>query len=202
MYFSHIYSIFLSLTSSRSALIPPPTHRMSSFFLNSPLCPMYAASLWVWGYSLESTYQKTKSKKADSPAWHLLAKEKLVFFSGVSLEIYKPHWRASSVLSSRWPTQNELNGIFGSSLSHVYLGLKKKNLEVLCMYVMASSFFFYFYEIPVCLNMCVSTSVFVSCASSFDSYSCLFCPIPACLFFFYLTLFYNYYSLDLCLFSV
>ena len=106
MYFSHIYSIFLSLTSSRSALIPPPTHRMSSFFLNSPLCPMYAASLWVWGYSLESTYQKTKSKKADSPAWHLLAKEKLVFFSGVSLEIYKPHWRASSVLSSRWPTQN------------------------------------------------------------------------------------------------
>ena len=104
--------------------------------------------------------------------------------------------------SSRWPTQNELNGIFGSSLSHVYLGLKKKNLEVLCMYVMASSFFFYFYEIPVCLNMCVSTSVFVSCASSFDSYSCLFCPIPACLFFFYLTLFYNYYSLDLCLFSV
>lgn len=68
---------------------------------------------------------------------------------------YKPHLRAGPIFRSRWPTKNELSGIWGGSVSHNAL------LGLFFFQITYRSFvyklWFHVYEIPVHSNLCVSS---------------------------------------------
>lgn len=101
------------------------------------------------------------------------------------------------MLSSRWPTRNELNSIFEGSLSHdVVSGLfPLLNFTGPLHIIMAS------YGI-LCVNECVSASVFLIFfwGGGLFFFCLFFCPIYICLFLFYLILL-HFYSFDASLFS-
>lgn len=127
--------------------------------------------------------------------------EKTVFSS-------KFHWGyklllRASLSGSRWPTQKELDALFGDYLSHnVWSGhLFFSVLQVLCICIMASGLCPY--GILVSLSICVSAFTCVSCIFS-GSFLCLFIwsdssllvfvllyyyPLDACFLFFYYSMF-------------
>lgn len=76
--------------------------------------------------------------------------------------------------SSRWPTQNKLNGIFGGSLPHnAKLGhlifILKGPLYILLFLALC------FYGIPTGVNLCVSACLCISCAFSLTPFLISLC---------------------------
>lgn len=73
-----------------------------------------------------------------------------------------------------------------------------KSLQAFCVYLMVSGLVFQGF---LCVQMCVSASIFISCVFSLAlSLLLVFHPIPTCLLLFYLILLY-YYSFHVSLFS-
>lgn len=101
--------------------------------------------------------------------------------------------------SSRWPTQNELDNVFGGSLFHnVNLGsfFFLPTLHVLCVFIMVSSLGYH--GIPEYVNVCVFAPTYTSCGFPLALLLIwLFHCFLICLFIY---LFY-YHSLDACLFT-
>lgn len=96
-------------------------------------------------------------------SWQLLAKEKSVFSSGVSLGI-QTTLRVVPIYSRRWQTQNKLSGIFGDCLN-------------------TSGIFFFFayvlwFLILCFMCVCVCACVHVFSFPSFPSFHCFY--LPAC----------------------
>lgn len=83
---------------------------------------------------------------------------------------HKPHLRAGPMTRSRWPTQNELNGIFGGFLSHNALSGLFFSLQVFCLYIMVCDFVFLW---DLSVGVYVSASVCVSYALSLAPFFCL-----------------------------
>lgn len=88
------------------------------------------------------------------------------------------HWEKQPLLSigpmfsSRWPTQNKFNGIFGDSLSHNAVSGYPHPLKIPYMCIMASSFgFLWDFCVCKCVHVCVSAFICISHAFFLASFS-------------------------------
>lgn len=97
--------------------------------------------------------------------------------------VYRAFLRADPTPSSRWQTQNKLKGISGSPFLIIFCqGFFFLSFQIIFICVMTFCFCFDFYGEPVCVNMCVSSSICVSSTFSVAhfllfilSYFSLFC---------------------------
>lgn len=65
------------------------------------------SATWFLALRRESGHGLPSLTRELSSISNLLQRKKQLVFFNVA---YKPHWRADSMLSSQWPTQDELNG--------------------------------------------------------------------------------------------
>lgn len=94
------------------------------------------------------------------------------------------------MLSSGWATENQLNGISRSSLTHV---MSTFFFSILSLNYFSFIPVFYLQRIPECISQQVATSISVPYAFGLFSF-CWFCPMLMCQFLFY-------HPSEACLFS-
>lgn len=119
----------------------------------------------------------------------------LSLWGWVEFENYRVRWgdwnetklllRVCCMFISRWPTESELNGIIGGSLSHnvaseyflpfmFIFSFSISTLQFLFVYIMTSSLLFLW-------DSWVQTNESLFLVPFLDLFSfCLFCPIPKC----------------------